>query len=64
MAQPEDATLQKIRQYAIRARELHGDQMDVDADASSTEGRLEQTIQELQTQVERQKSILERVILS
>lgn len=55
-----DTVLPNIRQYALQARELQEEQMDV-GDSSHTEARLERTIKELQAQVEHQKAALEKV---
>lgn len=59
MSQSQDAVLSNIRQYAAKARETHEEHMDVDA--SRTEARLENTVKELQAQVEAQKAALESV---
>ncbi|KAF2786419.1 hypothetical protein K505DRAFT_259959 [Melanomma pulvis-pyrius CBS 109.77] len=57
MAQPQIDTLVNIRQYATESRELHAEQMDIDA--SSTEARLEHTVKELQARVREQQVALE-----
>ncbi|KAF9701915.1 hypothetical protein EKO04_000615 [Ascochyta lentis] len=59
MAQQEDELLQKIRQYAQDAQQLHDDPMELDA--SNTEARLAQTVRELQARVEEQTTALERL---
>lgn len=58
MAQ-QDGSLAKIREYVAEARELQDDPMDVDA--SNTEARLEQTLQELRARVQEQQAALEKV---
>ena len=50
MAQPQNETLKKIREYSE------------DFDASSTEARLEQTVKELQARVQEQQAALDKVM--
>lgn len=59
MAQPQNETLKKIREYSEEARGLQDDV--VDFDASSTEARLEQTVKELQARVQEQQAALDKV---
>ncbi|KAF2260954.1 hypothetical protein CC78DRAFT_522453 [Lojkania enalia] len=59
MAQTQDEVLSNIRQYIAEARDLQDEQMDFDA--SSTEVRLEQTVQELQARVQEQQAALEKL---
>jgi hypothetical protein len=59
MAQGQDGTLRKIREYAKQASELQDDAMD--SDAVSTETRLEQTVRELQARVQEQQAALATV---
>lgn len=59
MAQTPDDALGRIRRYALEARELQDQVMDLDA--SGTEARLEQTVNELQARVQDQRAALERV---
>ncbi|KAF2470408.1 uncharacterized protein BDR25DRAFT_334451 [Lindgomyces ingoldianus] len=59
MAEPQNEVLSNIRQYAMDARELQDEQMDVDA--SDTETRLEQTLKQLQAQVQEQQAALEKL---
>jgi hypothetical protein len=59
MAQQQNGSLLRIREYVNEARELQDDPMDFDA--SNTEARLEQTLQELQARVQEQQAALEKV---
>ncbi|CAN9183511.1 unnamed protein product [Alternaria alternata] len=59
MAQPQNETLKKIREYSEEARGLQDDV--VDFDASSTEARLEQTVKELQARVQEQQAALDKL---
>jgi len=59
MAQPPNSTLANIRDYAVEARRFHAQQMEYDA--TGTEARLEQTVQELQARVREQQAALEEV---
>ncbi|KAF2738214.1 hypothetical protein EJ04DRAFT_59978 [Polyplosphaeria fusca] len=56
MAQSEADVLSNIHRYAAEARELHDEQMDMDA--SSAEARLNQTVQHLQARVDEQRAAL------
>jgi uncharacterized protein (DUF3084 family) len=59
MAQAPDQVVQRIREYAQEARNLHEDA--VDFDASDTETRLAQTVKELQARVQEQQAALDQV---
>ncbi|KAF2011745.1 hypothetical protein BU24DRAFT_454237 [Aaosphaeria arxii CBS 175.79] len=62
MEQIHELTLTNIRRYAVDAREMQGELMDVDA--SHTKTRLEQTIKELQGRVSEQQAALEKLRLA
>lgn len=47
-----------IQEYATEAREVHDQQMELDA--SRTEAHLHQTIQDLHTRIEEQRAALEK----
>ncbi|EUC39283.1 hypothetical protein COCCADRAFT_45 [Bipolaris zeicola 26-R-13] len=59
MAQAPDQAIQRIREYAQEARNLHDDA--VDFDASDTETRLAQTVKELQARVQEQQAALDQL---
>ena len=59
MAQQQDSAIEKIQTYSKAALELRDDPMELDA--SNTEARLAQTVEELQARVEEQQAALEMV---
>jgi hypothetical protein len=53
--------MENIQKYAVEARGLHDQEMDVDTSDARTEARLDQTIKELQERLRARKLELEKV---
>jgi uncharacterized coiled-coil protein SlyX len=59
MAQDQSAALDRIRDYVTGAQELHDSPLD--RDASDTEARLAETVQELRSRIQEQQTALDKV---
>jgi hypothetical protein len=59
MAQDQSAALDRVRDYVTGAQELHDSPLDLDA--SDTEARLTETVQELQSRIQEQQAALDKV---